>query len=78
MIDFKRNREGEESDLQQGQMICNFAHLASIWPNRVQDNDISKDINNAQFFMLGVFTLLLCYINILQFYIKYYIMSIYD
>ena len=47
MIDFKRNREGEESDLQQGQMICNFAHLASIWPNRVQDNDISKDINNA-------------------------------
>ena len=32
MIDFKRNREGEESDMQQGIMICNFAHLASIWP----------------------------------------------
>lgn len=47
MIDFKGHIESEESDLQQGKMICNCAHLASIWPNRVQDNDMSKDINNV-------------------------------
>lgn len=59
MIDIKRNTEGEESELEQGKMICNFAHLDSIRPE-------FKTMISAKILIMYMF---LCWMFLLYYYV---------
>lgn len=76
MVHIKRNREGEETDLEQGKIIYNFAHLPPMWLNRVQHTMTSaKILQMYRFLFGGVFILLLCLykyiVNIILYKILY-------
>lgn len=67
MIDIKRNTDGEESELEQGKMICNFPHLASIWPE-------FKTMISAKILIMYRF---LCWVFSLYYYLYKYITVLY-